>query len=44
MNHEEIETCKTREKMLWLRHQIETHTVHFTHGYNEIVINRETLV
>lgn len=44
MSASEISTCKTREKMLWFNNIINKNTVHFTEGYNELVINRETLV
>lgn len=34
----------TRDKLLWFRHKIEENTVPFTEGFNEIVINRDTLL
>lgn len=45
MNSSVIATSdSTRDKLLWFRHKIDENTVPFTEGYNEIIINRETLL
>ena len=33
-----------REKLLWFRNKIDGITVPFTEGFNEIIINRESIV
>ena len=40
----EVKKMKTREKMMWFKQKLESSAIPFTDGYNEIIINRETMI
>lgn len=40
----EIKKLTTREKMYWFKHKIDSVTVPFTEGYNELIVARDSIV
>lgn len=43
MDVEQVISCKTNEKLIWFITQIQDNTIPFAQGYNQIVVNRETI-